>query len=82
MKKSFLTILQILLQLGLEIIKENFEFIDSEIQKDSKRKENWSVELHDMKCLTTSLGDVHFSKNIFLRRPHTCLIVRKMQQGL
>ena len=38
-------------KLGLEIIKENFEFIDSEIQKDSKRKENWSVERHDMKCL-------------------------------
>ena len=52
-------------KLGLEIIKENFEFIDSEIQKDSKRKENWSVERHDMKCLTTSLGDVHFSKTYY-----------------
>ena len=64
-------------KLGLEIIKENFEFIDSEIQKDSKRKENWSVERHDMKCLTTSLGDVHSSKTYYKNKT-TCEYEKKI----
>ena len=52
-------------KLGLEIIKETLEFVDDEIRKDSKRKESWYVERSDNKCLTTSLGDVHFRKTYY-----------------
>ena len=52
-------------KLGLEMIKETLEFMDDEIRKDSKRKESWYVERSDSKCLTTSLGDVHFRKTYY-----------------
>lgn len=55
-------------RLGLEMIKESLESMDQMLQESPRRKEKWVVEAHDTKQLTTSLGDVKFSKTLFKNR--------------
>lgn len=52
-------------KLGLEMMKVSLESMDEMLQKSALRKEKWVVESHAMKTLTTSLGDVCFSKTLF-----------------
>lgn len=52
-------------KLGLEMIKESLEAMDQMLQKSPIRLKNWVVESHSSKQLTTSLGDVVFSKTLF-----------------
>lgn len=52
-------------RLGLEMIKESLESMDMMLQKSPVRLKNWVVEAHSRKQLTTSLGDVVFSKTLF-----------------
>lgn len=53
------------LQLGLNIIKEQFEALDEAICRNGKRKEHWEVVKHDEKAVTTSIGDLAFRKTLF-----------------
>lgn len=53
------------LQLGLNIIKEQFETLDEAICKSESRKKHWEIVKHDEKTLTTSIGDLTFSKTLF-----------------
>lgn len=52
-------------KLGLEMIKESLESMDMMLQKSPVRLKHWVVEAHSRKQLTTSLGDVVFSKTLF-----------------
>lgn len=52
-------------KLGLEMIKESLESMDRMLQKSPVRLKHWVVEAHSRKQLTTSLGDVVFSKTLF-----------------
>lgn len=53
------------LQLGLNIIKEQFEALDEALCRSEKRKQHWEVVKHDEKAVTTSIGDLSFSKTLF-----------------
>lgn len=55
-------------KLGLEMIRESLETMDMMLQKSPIRWKNWVVEAHDVKQLTTSLGDVRFSKTLFTKK--------------
>ena len=55
-------------KLGLEMIRESLETMDQMLQKSQIRKKNWVVEAHSNKQLTTSLGDVTFSKTLFTNK--------------
>lgn len=52
-------------KLGLEMIKESLESMDMMLRKSPVRVKKWVVESHTDKQLTTSLGDVTFSKTLF-----------------
>ena len=53
------------LQLGLNIIKEQFEALDEAICRSESRKKNWEIVKHDEKTITTSIGDLTFRKTLF-----------------
>ena len=53
------------LQLGLNIIKEQFESLDEAICRSASRKKHWAVVKHDEKTITTSIGDLTFRKTLF-----------------
>ena len=55
-------------KLGLEMIKESLETMDMMLQKSPIRLKHWVVEAHSSKQLTTSLGDVVFSKTLFTNK--------------
>lgn len=55
-------------KLGLEMIRESLETMDMMLQKSPIRRKNWVVEAHDVKQLTTSLGDARFSKTLFTNK--------------
>ena len=55
-------------KLGLEMIKESLESMDMMLQKSPIRLKHWVVETHSKKQLTTSLGDVRFSKTLFTNK--------------
>ena len=55
-------------KLGLEMIKESLESMDMMLQKSPIRLRHWVVEAHSHKQLTTSLGDVRFSKTLFTNK--------------
>lgn len=55
-------------RLGLEMIKESLESMDRMLQKSPVRLKHWVVEAHNDKQLTTSLGNVVFSKTLFTSR--------------
>ena len=55
-------------KLGLEMIKESLESMDMMLQKSPIRLKHWVVEAHSKKQLTTSLGDVTFSKTLFTNK--------------
>ncbi|MEI3304535.1 MAG: ISLre2 family transposase [Lachnospiraceae bacterium] len=55
-------------RLGLEMIKESLETMDMMLQKSPVRLKHWVVESHSKKQLTTSLGDVVFSKTLFTNK--------------
>jgi hypothetical protein len=52
-------------KLGLVMIKESLESMDQMLQESPVRRKKWVVEAHSDKQLTTSLGDVRFSKTLF-----------------
>lgn len=52
-------------KLGSEMIKESLGSMDMMLQKSPMRLKHWVVEAHSRKQLTTSLGDVVFSKTLF-----------------
>lgn len=53
------------LQLGLSIIKEQFEALNEALLRSEKRKQLWEVVKHDEKTVTTSIGDLAFIKTLF-----------------
>jgi len=55
-------------KLGLQIIRETLEEMDTMIQNSRKRKMFWNIERHDTKQLITSLGTVTFSKTLFVKK--------------
>lgn len=55
-------------KLGLEMIRESLEAMDRMLQKSPIRLKNWVIEAHSDKQLTTSLGDVRFSKTLFTNK--------------
>lgn len=55
-------------KLGLEMIKESLETMNQMLRESPIRLNNWVVEAHDIKQLTTSLGDVRFKKTLFTNR--------------
>lgn len=59
-------------KLGLEMIKESLESMDRMLQKSPVRLKKWVVETHSDKQLTTSLGDVRFSKTLFTNKETGC----------
>lgn len=59
-------------KLGLEMIKESLESMDMMLQKSPVRLKKWVVETHSDKQLTTSLGDVRFSKTLFTNKETGC----------
>jgi hypothetical protein len=59
-------------KLGLEMIKESLESMDRMLQKSPVRRKKWVVEKHSDKQLTTSLGDVRFSKTLFTNKETGC----------
>ena len=50
------------------MIKESLETMDMMLQKSPVRLKHWVVESHSKKQLTTSLGDVVFSKTLFTNK--------------
>ncbi len=52
-------------RLGLEMIKESLETMDTLLRESQLRKKNWHIESVTNKQLTTSLGDVSFKKTLF-----------------
>jgi hypothetical protein len=52
-------------KLGIVMIKESLESMDQMLQESPVRRKKWVVEAHSHKQLTTSLGDVRFSKTLF-----------------
>ena len=54
--------------LGLTMIRETLETMDSIIKDNVIRKEHWVVERTATKQLTTSLGDVCFKKTLYTNR--------------
>lgn len=52
-------------RLGLEMIRESLESMDRMLQESPMRLKHWVIESHNNKQLTTSLGDVVFSKTLF-----------------
>ena len=55
-------------KLGLEMIRESLEEMNTMIRKSQKRLRHWVVEAHDTKELVTSLGTVRFRKTLFTNR--------------
>ena len=55
----------IVIKLGLDIIKETLENCDEIIRNSEKRKQNWQIVKIDEKKLITSLGIVCFEKTLF-----------------
>ena len=55
----------IVIKLGLDIIKETLENCDEIIRNSEKRKQNWQIVKIDEKKLITSLGVVCFEKTLF-----------------
>ena len=53
------------LKLGLAIIKEQFEALDEALQRSEVRKKKWEIVKRDEKSLTTSIGDLSFTKTLF-----------------
>ena len=53
------------LQLGLGIIKEQFEALDEALCRSGNRRKNWEIVKHDEKAMTTSIGDLTFTKTLF-----------------
>ena len=54
--------------LGLRMIQESLEEMNTMLRKSPKRLQNWIVESHDTKQLITSLGTVTFKKTLFTNR--------------
>jgi hypothetical protein len=55
-------------KLGIVMIKESLESMDQMLQESPVRRKKWVVEAHSEKQLTTSLGDVRFSKTLFTNK--------------
>lgn len=55
----------VVIHLGLEIIKETLEDCNQMLRDSAKRKQSWSIVKTDTKKLTTSLGSVSFEKTLF-----------------
>lgn len=53
------------LQLGLDIIREQFESIDERIKTSEKRKKTWAVVKSDPKTLVTSIGEFTYERTLF-----------------
>lgn len=66
---EFITgIKEVVISLGLAIIKETFESYDEFLRKSGKRKQKWSIVKRDTKNLITSLGNVQYEKTLFINK--------------
>ena len=66
---EFITgIKEVVISLGLSIIKETFESYDELLRKSGKRKQKWSIVKRDTKNLITSLGNVQYNKTLFINK--------------
>lgn len=54
--------------LGLRMIQESLEEMNTMLRKSQKRLQHWVVESHDTKQLITSLGTVTFEKTLFTNK--------------
>lgn len=54
--------------LGLRMIQESLEEMNTMLRKSPKRLQHWVVESHDTKQLITSLGKVTFEKTLFTNK--------------
>jgi hypothetical protein len=59
-------------KLGLRMIKESLESMDTMLCESPIRLKKWVVEAHSDKQLTTSLGDVRFRKTLFTNKGTGC----------
>ena len=55
-------------KLGLQMIQESLEEMDTMLRTSPKRLQHWIVESHDTKQLITTLGTVTFEKTLFTNR--------------
>lgn len=55
-------------KLGLRMIQESLEEMNTMLRKSPKRLQNWIVESHETKQFITSLGTVTFEKMLFTNR--------------
>lgn len=66
---EFITgIKEVVISLGLSIIKETFESYDELLRQSGKRKQKWSIVKRDTKNLITSLGNVQYNKTLFINK--------------
>lgn len=54
--------------LGLRMIQDSLEEMNTMIRKSPKRLQHWVVESHEMKQLITTLGTVNFEKTLFTNK--------------
>ena len=54
--------------LGLRMIQESLEEMNTMLRNSQKRLQHWIVESHDTKQLITTLGTVTFEKTLFTNR--------------
>lgn len=54
--------------LGLRMIQESLEEMNTMLRKSKKRLQHWVVESNETKQLITSLGTVTFKKTLFTNR--------------
>lgn len=54
--------------LGLKMIQESLEEMNTMLRKSQKRLQHWVVESHETKQLITSLGEVTYKKTLFKNR--------------
>lgn len=55
----------VVIKLGLDIIRETLEDCDQMIRESEKRKSRWVISRRDKKQLVTTLGEVCFCKTLF-----------------
>lgn len=53
---------------GILMIQESLEQMNQQLKDSGKRTTGWYVEKDSQKQLVTSLGTVHFTKNLFMNR--------------
>lgn len=77
-----LSIKRIVLQLGMDVIRETFEDMDEILRDSAKRRMHWTIVKRDHTILLTTLGNIEYDKTLYINKDtgeRTYLLDRIMQ---